>query len=495
MASRDATVEPITSSVSDTILPSEAGETKLPVKKIPGDYGLPFIGPIKDRLDYFYNQGRDKFFKSKIQKYQSTVIRTNMPPGPFIASNPKVIALLDGKSFPILFDVSKVEKKNLFTGTYMPSTNLTGGYRILSYLDPSEPKHTKLKQLLFFLLKSSSNRVFSEFEACYTELFKTVENELNEKGESSFEKPNEQAAFNFLGRAYFGSNPVDTKLGTDGPSLIAKWVLFQLAPVLSLGLPKYIEDLLIHTFPLPSFLVKKDYKRLYDFFYESAGSVLDEAEKMGISREEACHNLLFATCFNTFGGMKIFFPNILKWIGNAGPDLQRSLAKEIRSVIKSNGGELSLGAMEQMPLMKSVVYEAFRIEPPVPAQYAKAKVDLLIESHDAVFEVKKGEMLFGYQPFATKDPVIFERAEEFVPERFMGVEGEKLLKHVFWSNGPETEHPTVENKQCAGKEFVVLISRLFVVELFRRYDTFEIEVGTSTLGAAITIKSLNKASF
>ncbi|MBA0809947.1 hypothetical protein Gohar_001974, partial [Gossypium harknessii] len=217
MASRDATVEPITSSVSDTMLPSETGETKLPVKKIPGDYGLPFIGPIKDRLDYFYNQGRDKFFKSKIQKYQSTVIRTNMPPGPFIASNPKVIALLDGKSFPILFDVSKVEKKNLFTGTYMPSTNLTGGYRILSYLDPSEPKHTKLKQLLFFLLKSSSNRVFPEFEACYNELFKTVENELNEKGQSSFEKPNEQAAFNFLGRAYFGSNSVDTKLGIDGP--------------------------------------------------------------------------------------------------------------------------------------------------------------------------------------------------------------------------------------------------------------------------------------
>ncbi|MBA0777057.1 hypothetical protein Gotri_005124, partial [Gossypium trilobum] len=448
MASRDATVEPITSSVSDTMLPSETGETKLPVKKIPGDYGLPFIGPIKDRLDYFYNQGRDKFFKSKIQKYQSTVIRTSMPPGPFIASNPKVIALLDGKSFPILFDVSKVEKK-----TFSP---------VLTCHQPTS------------------------LAACYTELFKTVENELNEKGQSSFEKPNEQAAFNFLGRAYFGSNPVDTKLGTDGPSLIAKWVLFQLAPVLSLGFPWFTQMgiISIHTFPLPSFLVKKDYKRLYDFFYESAGSVLDEAEKMGISREEACHNLLFATCFNTFGGMKIFFPNILKWIGNAGPDLHRSLAKEIRSVIKSNGGELSLGAMEQMPLMKSVVYEAFRIEPPVPAQYAKAKVDLLIESHDAVFEVKKGEMLFGYQPFATKDPIIFERAEEFVPERFMGVEGEKLLKHVFWSNGPETEHPTVENKQCAGKEFVVLISRLFVVELFRRYDTFEIEVGTSTLGAS-----------
>ncbi|KAK8513896.1 hypothetical protein V6N13_005081 [Hibiscus sabdariffa] len=490
MASHPATVRPINDSPSE-----KPGENQLPLKKIPGDYGIPFIGAIKDRLDYFYNQGRDEFFKSKIQKYQSTVVRTNMPPGPFIASNPKVIALLDAKSFPVLFDVSKVEKKDLFTGTYMPSTSLTGGYRILSYLDPSEPKHAQLKQLLFFLLKSSSDRVFPEFEICYTELFETLEKELAAKGKSSFTSPNEQAAFNFLGQAYFSSNPTYTELGVDGPTLIGKWVLFNLAPVLSLGLPKYLEDLLLHTFRLPAFVIKKDYNRLYDFFYQAAASVLDEAEKMGISREEACHNLLFATCFNTFGGIKIFFPSVLKWIGQAGEKLHTKLAQEIRSVIQSNGGKLSLAALEQMPLMKSVVYEALRIEPPVPAQYAKAKKDFVIESHDASFQVKKGEMLYGYQPFATKDPQIFESPEEFVPDRFVGAEGEKLLKYVFWSNGPETENPTVGNKQCAGKEFVVLISRLFVVHLFKRYDTFGIEVGTSTLGAAITITSLKAASF
>ncbi|XVF36186.1 hypothetical protein REPUB_Repub19eG0036400 [Reevesia pubescens] len=468
--------------------------TKLPLKKIPGDYGLPFFGPIKDRLDYFYNLGRDEFFKSKIEKYQSTVLRTNMPPGPFISSNPKVIALLDAKSFPVLFDVSKVEKKDLFTGTYMPSTALTGGYRILSYLDPSEPKHAKLKQLLFFLLKSSSDKVFPEFEACYTESFETLEKELAEKGKSSFQTPNEQAAFNFLARAFFGTNPPDTKLGTDAPSLITKWVFLQLGPVLTLGLPRFIEEPLIHTFPLPAFLVKKDYQRLYDFFNESSGFFQDEAEKQGISREEAVHNLLFATCFNTFGGMKIFFPNMVKWIGIAGVKLHTELAKEIRSAIKSNGGKVTMAAMEQMALLKSVVYEGFRIEPPVPTQYGKAKKDLLIESHDAIYEVKEGEMLFGFQPFATKDPKIFESPEEFVPDRFIG-DGEKLLQYVLWSNGPETEQPTLANKQCAGKEFVVLVSRLFVVELFRRYDSFEIEIGTSPLGVDISFTSLKKASF
>ncbi|KAK8696243.1 hypothetical protein V6N13_001379 [Hibiscus sabdariffa] len=105
-------------------------------------------------------------------------------------------------------------------------------------------------------------------------------------------------------------------------------------------------------------------------------------------------------------------------------------------------------------------------------------------------------MLFGFQPFATKDPKIFERAEEFVPDRFKGEAGEKLLKYLLWSNGPETENTTVGNKQCAGKDFVVLVSWLFVAQLFKRYDTFEIELGEAPSGAApaVTITSLKRAS-
>lgn len=482
---------PIKASVSET---AETTSRNLPMRKIPGDYGLPFIGPIQDRLDYFYNQGRDKYFQSRLQKYGSTVFRANMPPGPFISSDPHVIVLLDGKSFPVLFDVSKVEKRDLFTGTFMPSTELTGGYRILSYLDPSEPKHESLKRLLFNLLRSRSSHVIPEFHTSYSELFDTLEKDLARNGKASFGDANDQAAFNFLARALYGTNPPETGLGSDGPSIIQKWTLFQLGPILKLGLPPFIEDTVLHTFRLPPFLVRNDYQRLYEFFYESTGPVLDEAVRLGVSKEEACHNLLFATCFNSFGGMKIFFPNMLKWIGRAGVKLHARLAGEIRTAVKNNGGKVTMAAMEQMPLMKSVVYEAFRIEPPVPLQYGKAKMDLVIESHENAFEVKEGEMLFGFQPFATKDPKIFDRAQEFVGDRFLG-EGEKLLKHVLWSNGPETEEPTVGNKQCAGKDFVVLFSRLLVVELFLRYDTFGIQVGASPLGSAITFTSLKRATF
>ncbi|KAL9687966.1 hypothetical protein QQ045_032378 [Rhodiola kirilowii] len=45
----------------------------LPLRKIPGSYGYPFFGPVHDRLDYFYNQGTEKFFKTRMDKYESTV--------------------------------------------------------------------------------------------------------------------------------------------------------------------------------------------------------------------------------------------------------------------------------------------------------------------------------------------------------------------------------------------------------------------------------------
>ncbi|CAH1422196.1 unnamed protein product [Lactuca virosa] len=446
-----------------------------PLRVIPGSYGIPFFGPIKDRLQYFYGTGGPvEFFKSRVQEFRSTVYRTNMPPGPFISSDPKVIALLDAKSFPILFDVSKVEKKDVFTGTYMPSTKLTGGYRVLSYLDPSEPRHAQLKNLMFFMLKSSSSRT--------------------KAGEAPFNAVGEQAAFRFLGRAYFDVNPEDTKIGKDGPTLINKWVFFNLSPILTLGLPWYIEEPLLHTFRLPAFLIKKSYQKLYDYFDSAATTVIEQAENLGIPKDEAVNNILFAVCFNTFGGMKILFPSTLKWIGLAGENLQTQLVEEIRGAINSyGGGKVTMAAIEQMPLMKSVVYEILRIDPPVTFQYGRAKSDLTIESHDAAFNVKEGEMLFGYQPFATKDPIVFDRPEEFVADRFVG-DGEKLLKYVWWSNGPETEITTVENKQCAGKSFVVLITRLFVVEIFRRYDSFTVDVATSALGSSITITSLKRAS-
>jgi hydroperoxide dehydratase len=93
-----------------------------------------------------------------------------------------------------------------------------------------------------------------------------------------------------------------------------------------------------------------------------------------------------------------------------------------------------------------------------------------------MMQVKKGEMLFGFQPYVMHDGKVFERPDEFLPRRFMGSEGEELIQNVFWSNGRETNEPSVQNKQCAGKDLVVTMSRAYVAEMFLRYKEFTLDV-------------------
>lgn len=477
--------------------PSLLSPQQLPMKPIPGDCGHPFFGPFRDRLAYFYNEGRDKFFENRIQKHKSTIFKTNMPPGPLIASCSRVVCLLDAVSFPILFDTSKVEKRDVLDGTFLPSLAYTGGHRVCAYLDPSEPKHTSLKSFILSTLSSRHHKFIPLFQTGLSELFNELEAQISTKSEAYFNTLSDTMSFNYVFRLFCDESPSEARIGFKGPKLVDKWLLFQLAPLGSLGLlPKalcYFEDILLRTFTFPFFLVKSDYKKLYDVFYEFGSSVLDEAEgKFGIERDEACHNLVFLAGFNAYGGMKVLFPGLIKWVALAGQKLHKKLADEIRTIVEVEGG-VTLSALNKMVLTKSVVYEYLRIDPPVPFQYAKAKVDFVVQSHDAAFEIKKGEMIFGYQPFATKDPKVFEYPEEFVADRFVG-EGEKLLKYVYWSNGRETEETTAGNKHCAGKDLVVLLCRVMLAELFIRYETFEVESGTSMFAASVTFKSVTKVS-
>ncbi|CAN4107613.1 unnamed protein product [Withania somnifera] len=442
---------------------NESCHSGLPVREIPGDYGFPFFGAIKDRYDYFYNLGTDEFFRTKSQKYNSTVFRSNMPPGPFIAKDPKVVVLLDAISFPLLFDNSKVEKKNVLDGTFMPSTDFYGGYRPCAYLDTSDPKHATLKGFYLSLISKLHSQFIPLFKTSVSAMFQNLEMEMSKNGKANFNHISDAMSFDFVFRLLCDkTSPHDTNLGSNGPKYFDLWMLPQLAPLVAIGLkymPNFVEDLMLHTFQLPFFLVKSKYQKLYDGFSKHAESILNEAEKSGIKRDEACHNLVFFAGFNAYGGMKVLWPSVIKWVASGGKTLHTRLANEIRTTIKEEGGSITLSAINKMCLTKSTVYEVLRIDPPIPFQYAKAREDIMVQSHDSRFLIKKGEMIFGYQTFATKDAKIFEKPEEFIAERFMGSEGEKLLRYIYWSNARETDDPTVDNKQCAGKNLVVLLCR------------------------------------
>ncbi|KAL4582808.1 hypothetical protein LXL04_007368 [Taraxacum kok-saghyz] len=79
---------------------------------------------------------------SRIEKNQSTVFRTYVPPSfPLFLANPNVVAVLDCKSFAHMFDMELVDKKNILVCDFMPSTKFTGDRRVCAYLDTTEPQH------------------------------------------------------------------------------------------------------------------------------------------------------------------------------------------------------------------------------------------------------------------------------------------------------------------------------------------------------------------
>ncbi|KAL6640291.1 hypothetical protein ACP70R_022140 [Stipagrostis hirtigluma subsp. patula] len=477
----------------------------LPIHKIPGGYGVPFFSPVRDRLDYYYFQGAEEFFRSRIKCHGgATVLRLNMPPGPFLSGDSHVVAFLDARSFRVLFDDASVDKADTLDGTYMPSLTLFGGHRPLAFLDVANPRHATLKRIVIQLVATRMHHVAPAFSAAFTAMFNAVEAGLVASGPVEFNKLNAVHMLDFICTALFGGTPPSKAMGATAATKALKWLTFQIHPLMSKVIkPWPLEDLLFHTFRLPPFLMRHDYAKLTAYFTDITAATLDDAEKVlqgTIPRDELLHNLVFLAIFNAYAGFKVFLPHLVKWLTRGGAELHARLAEEVRaSVLEACTGEaITLTTVEKMPLVKSVVWEALRMNPPVEFQYGRARRDMVVESHDAAYEVRKGEMLFGYQPLATRDERVFHHGREFVSDRFMFAAGKgsdkQLLEHVVWSNGPETREPTEGNKQCPGKDMVVAVGRLMVAELFRRYDTFTAIIQEMPVEPVVTFTSLTRAA-
>ncbi|KAA8524722.1 hypothetical protein F0562_011145 [Nyssa sinensis] len=188
--------------------PSPPKPTSLPVRTIPGSYGLPILGPIRDRLDYFWFQGPETFFRKRIEKHKSTVFRTNVPPTfPFfVGVNPSVVTVLDCKSFSHLFDMEIVEKKNVLVGDFMPSVKFTGDVRVCAYLDTSEPQHSKIKNFAMDILKRSSSIWVPTLVDKLDTMWDTIESKLSSSDSVSYFAPLQQFIFSFLVRCLIGAD-------------------------------------------------------------------------------------------------------------------------------------------------------------------------------------------------------------------------------------------------------------------------------------------------
>ncbi|KAK6134718.1 hypothetical protein DH2020_031544 [Rehmannia glutinosa] len=455
---------------------------------VPGSYGWPVIGPLSDRLQYFWFQGPTKFFQKRIEKYNSTVFRTNVPPAfPFFAGvNPNVVAVLDVKSFSHLFDMELVEKTNVLVGDFMPSVKFTGGLRVCPYLDTSEPKHAQVKDFTLDILKRSSTIWVPSMVTSLDTMWDSIDSQLSTTGAAvgpiGYILPLQQFLLTFLSRTILGAETsAIPEIENSGHIMLDKWLALQLLPTISINILQPLEEIFLHSFSYPFWLVKSDYKKLENFVKNEAGETVKRAEtEFSLTEEEAIHNLLFILGFNAFGGFSIFFPSLLTSLGDQ-KSVHDELRKEVRE--KLSNKVLSFETVKEMDLINSFVYETLRLNPPVPSQFGRARRDFDLSSHNAVFEIKKGELLCGYQPVVMRDPKIFENPEDFVYDRFSKKKGGgELLKYLYWSNGPQSgsQGPSASNKQCAARDTVPMTAAVFLAYLFQRYDNIDISSGSIT---------------
>nr|XP_027061608.1 fatty acid hydroperoxide lyase, chloroplastic-like [Coffea arabica] len=484
---------PGTSSSSSSSSPPSIASTpsissrpsSLPVRKIPGSYGWPLLGPISDRLDYFWFQGPETFFKKRIEKNKSTVFRTNVPPTfPFfVGVNPNVIAVLDVKSFSHLFDMEIVEKANVLVGDWMPSTKYTGDMRVCAYLDTSEAKHTQLKKFSMDILKRSSAIWVKTMVSKLDTMWATIESDISKSGSSNIIPPLQQFLFNFLTICITGADPsTSPEISKAGFALIDTWLGLQLLPTVKVGILQPLEEIFLHSFQYPFWLVQGGYNKLVKFIEEEGTEVIQRGEKeFNLTAKETVHNLLFMLGFNAYGGFSLLFLALVNALGDdQNPGIQEKLRNEVREKIGTDSSKLSFEAIKELELVQSFVYEALRLNPPVPLQYARARKDFKLTSYDSVYEIKKGELLCGYQPLVMKDSKVFDNPENFEPGRFTEEKGQELLNYLFWSNGPQTGSPSESNKQCAAKDYVTLTASLFLADMFQRYDSITISSGSIT---------------
>ncbi|KAL1555501.1 fatty acid hydroperoxide lyase, chloroplastic-like [Salvia divinorum] len=455
---------------------------------IPGSYGWPVIGPLSDRLQYFWLQGPRKFFANRMEKYESTVFRTNVPPAfPFFTGvDPNVVAVLDVKSFRHLFDTELVEKTNVLVGDFMPSVNYTGGIRVCAYLDTAEAKHGQIKSFAIDILKRSSSRWVSSMVTNLDATWDSLESQLaaaGDGGSASYILPLQEFLFSFLSLTLLGADAsAFPEIKRCGHIYLDLWLAVQLLPMVSINVAQPLEEIFLHSFSYPFWLVKSSYEKLVSFVEKGASETVTRAQtEFNLSKEEAIHNLLFILGFNAFGGFSLFFLSLLSKLSEQKPSVHEELRREVREKLSNN--VLSFETVKEMDLVNSFVYETLRLEPPVPQQFGRARKDFDLTSHNAVYEIKKGELLCGYQPLVMRDPKIFVNPEDFVYDRFSKKKGgNELLEYLFWSNGPQTgtPGPSASNKQCAARDVVPQTAAVFLAYLFQRYDEISISSGSIT---------------
>ena len=142
------------------------------------------------------------------------------------------------------------------------------------------------------------------------------------------------------------------------------------------------------------------------------------------------------------------------------PKVMKTLQNEVREVAGSKE-EINEQDLDKMPYLKAVLKENLRMHPPVPVLSPR---ELVKDTKVLGYDVAYGTRVMINVGAISKDPSLWENAEEFRPERFL--ETSKDFRGLHFEFIPFG----AGRRGCPGTTFAVAVIELALAKLVHKFD-------------------------
>lgn len=132
------------------------------------------------------------------------------------------------------------------------------------------------------VLKRSSKVWVSELTSSLSTMWDTIETDLSKNNSSTYLVPLQKFIFKFLTKSLIGCDPsISPEMSESGHVMLDRWLALQLLPTVKIGVLQPLEEILLHSFAYPFFLVSGDYNKLYQFILDN-GKFLQQQPRISL---------------------------------------------------------------------------------------------------------------------------------------------------------------------------------------------------------------------
>ncbi|KAI3726992.1 hypothetical protein L1987_66799 [Smallanthus sonchifolius] len=144
----------------------------------------------------------------------------------------------------------------------------------------------------------------------------------------------------------------------------------------------------------------------------------------------------------------------------ANPHVLKKLTTEIRTIVKDKQ-VITNDELDQIEYLKAVVTEAARLHPPGPVLSTRITTE---DVNVMGYDIAKGTRVYINAWAIGRDPKVWDRPNEFMPERFMG-DSISFLKHDF-----KLLTFGAGRRGCSGKTFALAVIEHFIANMLCKFD-------------------------